>query len=95
MKHNFRIIFLTIITFVLASASLSQASSSKGRFGLSVGSGFPFLGLGGIDYFINHKWSLSLGVNSLDLSSGTSSVNLSMPELIMQWMPLTSLVILL
>lgn len=77
---------LFVFASLIFSSKMVLAASSKG-FGINVGSGIPFLGQAGVNYFFSDKFSMNLGYNNLSLTSGYSKVALTMPELLINWHP--------
>ena len=67
--------------------TVSHAASGRGSFGINVGAGIPFLSQAGINYFFSDRFSLNLGYNNLSLTADTTSVSLTMPELLLNWHP--------
>lgn len=55
--------------------------------GVNAGFGIPFITQAGINYTIGQKFSINAGYNNLSLDSGTASVDLTMPELVINWHP--------
>lgn len=60
---------------------------SKAGVGISAGLGVPFVSQYGLNINLSNKLSLLIGQNTLDVSVGTASVELTMPEFSIHWHP--------
>lgn len=70
---------------ILLFVTMFYSVPSFAQVGISAGSGIPFLGQVGIDYKPSTQWSLYAGYNILSLSVDTSSVELTMPEVLFRY----------
>lgn len=73
-------IILTVLTLVLITP-LARATD----FGLSVGTGVPFVSQYALDVSFGPNWGMSVGQSSLNLDSGIAAVDLSSSELLINW----------
>ncbi len=71
--------------FLLLSLNANAKDSSG--FGLSVGSGIPYLGQGGVHFRLSEKITFYGGYNILSLSTGSAKAELTMPEVLVQYHP--------
>ncbi len=78
---------LFFILLLLVGSGAQAASSNSTGFGISAGSGIPFVGQGGVHYRYSDTFTFYGGYNMLSLSSGSASVDLTMPELLVQYHP--------
>jgi len=67
--------------------ALFQLPSARADFGLHAGVGVPFLGQAGINYSFSSQLGLSATYNMLDLDVGTAKVELTMPEVLINYHP--------
>lgn len=78
-----------LISFTLLISSQSFAASSSTGFGVSVGSGIPYLGQVGANYKFSDKLNFYANYNILDLSAGSAKVKLAMPEVGVTFHPMS------
>lgn len=76
---------MKLMAFVLVVVGSTVARA--GEFGVSAGVGLPYLSQVGLNYQMSDKLGFSAGYNLFDISSGTASVKLSMPEVLVQFHP--------
>lgn len=74
---------LRVFLVILFSSSVSAYAG----VGLSGGLGLPYVGQFGLDYKASSDWSFYAGYNTLSLSVGNASVELTMPEFLVRYHP--------
>ena len=79
--------FISLFICSVAISLFANPSFAKPGFGLNVGAGIPFLMQGGVNYRMSETLGFSAAYNMLDVTSGTASVELSMPEVLVHYHP--------
>lgn len=73
-----------ILLFVLI---FGYSMQSKADLGFNFGMGLPYLGQYGLDYTLGKSFTLSASQNSVSVTTGEASVDLSMPQILLNWHP--------
>lgn len=72
---------------MLSAFFIFPLSVARAEVGVHLGMGVPFLSQIGLDITLNPSWTVTIGNNNLSLSSGEASVDLSMPQVLVNWHP--------
>lgn len=73
-----------LLSFV---ALIILVPSARADIGLNIGMGVPFISQFGIDYTMGTHWTLSASQNSISLKSDEASVDLTMPQVLLNFHP--------
>lgn len=77
-----RFLFVCLLFF-----SAQGHSADGSGLGLHAGTGIPFLGQAGLTYMMSSQTVFHFNYNILDVDVGTASVDLTMPEVSVQYFP--------
>lgn len=68
---------------------LIMTTNAKAEVGFNIGLGIPFVNQYGVNLTMGPKWSADVSYNKLNLSTGISSVKLTMPALMLNFHPMS------